>query len=62
MLYVRDVEAVDVIKKARLHRKATTTIFFESNGGCTRAEATVPEIRLVQQGKSKKLKGKRKNP
>lgn len=42
-----DVEAVDVIKKARLHRKATTTIFFESNGGCTRAEATVPEIRLA---------------
>jgi Protein of unknown function (DUF499) len=42
-----DAEAVDVIKKARLHRKATTTIFFESNGGCTRIEATVPEIRLA---------------
>ncbi len=42
-----DAEAVDVIKKARLHRKVTTTIFFESNGGCTRTEATVPEIRLA---------------
>ncbi len=42
-----DAEAVDVIKKARLHRKATTTIFFESNGGCTRTEATIPEIRLA---------------
>ncbi len=35
------------IKKARLHRKAATAIFFESNGGPTRAEATVPEIRFA---------------
>ena len=41
-----DKEAVDSIKKARLHRKVATTIFFESNGGQTRVEATVPEIRL----------------
>ena len=41
-----DKEAVEAIKKARLHRKAATTIFFESNGGQLRAEATVPEIRL----------------
>lgn len=41
-----DAEAVDAIKKSRLHRKAATTIFFESNGGCTRIEATLPEIRL----------------
>jgi hypothetical protein len=41
-----DKEAVDTIKKARLHRKIATTIFFESNGGQTRDEATVPEIRL----------------
>jgi len=42
-----DKEAVDTIKKARLHRKIATTIFFESNGGQTRVEATVPEIRLA---------------
>jgi hypothetical protein len=42
-----DKESVDTIKKARLHRKAATTIFFESNGGQARVEATVPEIRLA---------------
>ena len=42
-----DKEAVDSIKKARLHRKVATAIFFESNGGQTRVEATVPEIRLA---------------
>jgi hypothetical protein len=42
-----DKEAVDAIKKSRLHRKVMTTIFFESNGGCVREEATVPEIRLA---------------
>ena len=42
-----DTEAVDTIKKARLHRKVATTIFFESNGGQAKAEATVPEIRLA---------------
>jgi uncharacterized protein DUF499 len=42
-----DREAVDTIKKARLHRKVATTIFFESNGGQLHAEATVPEIRLA---------------
>ena len=42
-----DAEAVETIQKARLHRKVATTIFFESNGGQTRAEATVPEIRLA---------------
>jgi len=41
-----DVEAVDTIKKARLHKKVATVIFFESNGGQTRNEASVPEIRL----------------
>jgi hypothetical protein len=41
-----DNEAVDAIKKARLHRKVCTAIFFESNGGQAKAEATVPEIRL----------------
>lgn len=42
-----DKEAVDAIKKARLHRKVATAIFFESNGGQAKAEATVPEIRLA---------------
>lgn len=42
-----DNEAVEAIKKARLHRKVGATIFFESNGGMTRNEATVPEIRLA---------------
>jgi len=42
-----DNEAVEAIKKARLHRKAATVIFFESNGGQGKGEATVPEIRLA---------------
>ncbi len=42
-----DKEAVDTIKKARLHRKIATVILFESNGGQTHVEATVPEIRLT---------------
>jgi hypothetical protein len=42
-----DAEAVDSIRKARLNRKVATSIFFESNGGQARAEATVPEIRLA---------------
>jgi hypothetical protein len=42
-----DGAADDQIKKARLHRKVTTSIFFESNGGILRAESTIPEIRLA---------------
>lgn len=42
-----DNEAIEAIRKARLHRKVATTIFFESNGGMSRAEATAPEIRLA---------------
>jgi hypothetical protein len=42
-----DKEAVETIRKARLHQKVATTIFFESNGGQARAEATLPEIRLA---------------
>jgi hypothetical protein len=42
-----DEEAVDALRKLRLHRKVATSIFFESNGGQTRAEATVPEVRLA---------------
>ncbi len=42
-----DREATDAIKKAQLHRKVATTIFFESNGGQSqsRAEASLPEIK-----------------
>ncbi len=42
-----DAEAVEHLKKARLHRKVATTIFFESNGGQYLSGATVPEIRLA---------------
>lgn len=42
-----DSEAADTVKKARLHRKVATTIFFESNGGQSKTEATLPEIRLA---------------
>ena len=42
-----DKEAVDAIKKARLHQKVATSIFFESNGGQSKTEATLPEIRLA---------------
>lgn len=42
-----DREASEAIKKARFHKKVATAIFFESNGGMTRTEATVPELRLA---------------
>jgi hypothetical protein len=44
-----DREATDTIKKARLHQKVATAIFFESNGGQSqsRAEASVPEIKAA---------------
>lgn len=42
-----DKEATDAIRKARLHQKVATVIFFESNGGQAKAEATLPEIRLA---------------
>jgi len=45
-----DEEAVDTIKKDRVHKKVATTIFFESNGGQTKSEATLPEIRLAVAG------------
>ncbi|MDO9258164.1 MAG: hypothetical protein Q7U54_21815 [Bacteroidales bacterium] len=42
-----DNEAIDAIKKSRLHKKCATTIFFESNGGQTALGlATIPEIKL----------------
>src|SRR5439155_1624958 len=41
-----DREAPEALKKARIHQKVATTILFESNGGQTKAEATMPEIRF----------------
>ncbi|SOY52694.1 ATP-binding protein [Cupriavidus taiwanensis] len=41
-----DNEATEEIRKWRIHRKAATAIFFESNGGMSKSEASVPEIRL----------------
>lgn len=42
-----DKEATETIKKARLHQKVATSIFFESNGGQSKTEATLPELRLA---------------
>jgi len=42
-----DKEATAEVKSVRLHRKVATSIFFESNGGQQRGEATLPEIRLA---------------
>ena len=42
-----DEEAVETIKKSRLHRKVASAVFFESTGGQAREEATLPEIRLA---------------
>lgn len=42
-----DKEAVDTIKKTQLHERVAKSIFFESNGGQLRGEATLPEIRLA---------------
>lgn len=42
-----DKEATAEVKSARLHRKVATSIFFESNGGQQRGEATLPEVRLA---------------
>lgn len=41
-----DNESTEEFKKWRLHRKVATAIFFESNGGISKAEASVPEVRL----------------
>lgn len=42
-----DAEAIDAVRKARLHRKCATTIFFESNGGQTgQVQASIPEIKF----------------
>ncbi|ETR72594.1 MAG: ATPase AAA [Candidatus Magnetoglobus multicellularis str. Araruama] len=45
-----DAESVDTIKKTKLHRKVSSVIFYESNGGQTKQFATVPEIRMALGG------------
>lgn len=42
-----DKEAVETIRKSRTHQKVATSIFFESNGGQTKTDATLPEVRLA---------------
>jgi len=42
-----DDEAPEAIRRARLHQKVATTIFFESNGGQSKADATQPEVRFA---------------
>jgi hypothetical protein len=42
-----DAAAPDAIRKARLHRKVATAIFFESNGGALQGYASLPEVRLA---------------
>jgi hypothetical protein len=41
-----DQEAEETLKKAQIHKKVATVVFFESNGGQSRNTATIPEIRL----------------
>ena len=45
--HVLDEEATDAIRQERLHQKIASVVFFESNGGTTKGEATIPEIRLA---------------
>lgn len=40
-----DAVAPDAIRRARLHGKVATSIFFESNGGQLQGYATLPEVR-----------------
>lgn len=44
-----DREATDEVRKARLHQKVATAIFFESNGGQSqaRAEASIAEVKAA---------------
>jgi len=42
-----DAAAAEHVRKARVHRKIASTILFESNGGQSRGEATLGDIRLA---------------
>jgi hypothetical protein len=43
-----DSEAVDAIRKGRIHRKVATSIFFESNGGIAKADASAPGLDVAE--------------
>lgn len=47
-----DADAEETLRKARVHQKAATVVFFESNGGQGKAKlaATVPEVRMAVAG------------
>jgi len=47
-----DAEAEETLRKAQVHRKTATSVFFESNGGQgeKRQSATVPELRMAVAG------------
>lgn len=45
-----DREATSDVRKQQLHQKLATAVFFESNGGMVRAEATIGELRADQAG------------
>lgn len=47
-----DGEAEETLRKAQVHRKAATAVFFESNGGQgeNRQCATIPELRMAVAG------------
>ena len=47
-----DAEAEETLRKARIHQKSATVVFFESNGGQGKAKlvATVPEVRMAVAG------------
>src|SRR5947208_16257352 len=42
-----DKDAIETIRKSRLHQKVATTIFFKSNGGSAKDEASLPGITLA---------------
>ncbi len=42
-----DAEAPETLRRARIHRKVATVVFFESSGGQARDRATLPEVRLA---------------
>ena len=47
-----DAEAEETLRKAQVHKKTATSVFFESNGGQgeKRQSATVPELRMAVAG------------
>jgi len=47
-----DAEAEETLRKAKVHQKCATAVFFESNGGQGKARqvATVPEVRMAVAG------------